>query len=771
MKPRPSPAPLACCVVFLVCAKHAFGAVLRKQDGNRVAVKNIATVQRAARLGLQCKPSSSTLDSSTLTRASANVGENWVWQSTYDRFVEHKPITVLLLGGSVELRPWVISLGSWLEEQLPGSRLVIGAQGSSGSMWLYDHMNQSGRSGISIESLNPQLIIADTSVNPWQEVGGPKGFLDQRKEAFYVEKIVRQALSYQFRPTLVFLEWMSLWDNVGTEPHFHTNEDAHMPVLRYYGIPSCSARDALWPHLDHAVGERHWNRSEILPDGLHPSKQSGEFIVDLLSDFICTSLHRAAGVAQGHRQFWPAQLPPVLMTDGTVERLGRAPREDDMEAIQNVTAVLSGSDDWTRGNATALASDLLTLVSGGSLMTWQVLVHWCGRRPGGVAAVPRATALTGSWFVRVLAHFHIAAMHYYSLLPEHIGAVFGFPSWARFGSCWVPFFFMLSGFVAYLADGRQGDSANIPGLANLLGRRLAKYYPAFALSIVITVGTPVCRVFIADHLGQFFLTLFLVQSWVRPFERVLMNGPSWYLSNLVAFSLAAPFWSKQVRLTSSPVLLLSWLWITSCMFPFTIRALNFQPLLGDGLASFVSFSPWCNWPCFLSGMVLARVFGDFADSWRGLLPFKIGASVAFACLALLFLVLDVDTQAFEQWLRCAWLPPVFACLITALAAGEDKVFQLLGLLPCAEWLAGCAWCLYILHVPLFLAFHPWVSRHLGLDQPEVLALLASVAAAIVHTMYDAPIQARLGALLSRPSAQLPGSPGLSAKLNLCKGKP
>lgn len=219
--------------------------------------------------------------------------------------------------------------------------------------------------------------------------------------------------------------------------------------------------------------------------------------------------------------------------------------------------------------------------------------------------------------MRVLAHYHFVVMHFYMLMPEGLGALVGFPDWASLGRCRVPFFFMLSGFVAYLAYSKQSSKQGQQTVLGLMNRRLIKYYPAFILGMAISACGPASRAFMMENPTELLTPLFLVQAWLRPWNTVLCNGPSWYLSNLLAFTLAVPLCCAQVRAMKHPAVLLLWLWVVSCGFPLTIHALSFEPLLGKGVGSFLSFCPWCNWHLFLAGIVLARLFGDYADTWRG----------------------------------------------------------------------------------------------------------------------------------------------------------
>jgi peptidoglycan/LPS O-acetylase OafA/YrhL len=357
--------------------------------------------------------------------------------------------------------------------------------------------------------------------------------------------------------------------------------------------------------------------------------------------------------------------------------------------------------------------------------------------------------MVGLALVRVISHVHIACMHYFQLQPEAEGALVGFPSWAQWGWCWVQFFFVLSGFVLYLAYAADTDEWSWVKFKSFLRKRVSTFYPVFALAMIIALMNPESRELSRHSPGQLVSTMFLVQSWMRPYGNPLLNGPSWYLCSLVAFYLLFPRWLRQVRQCAQPTVLLCILWAYCWALAIAIASLSVitgrpaEEDLDAGLTAFLDFHPACNWHLFLFGMVLARCCSVWSEQIQQ--PLLLKPALLIACSLLFLILLFVKMECPGHVLRVffnkgAFLLPVFSSLLTGFATLDSEWLK--------KWdaqdksIQGWAWCLYILHVPLFYSFRGILADN-GITNPLILVGVAAVACACVHLGYDQPLQRRL----------------------------
>jgi len=153
-------------------------------------------------------------------------------------------------------------------------------------------------------------------------------------------------------------------------------------------------------------------------------------------------------------------------------------------------------------------------------------------------ARPKLDAITGA---RLLASLHVAATHLSRLKPPAAPPIY-ILGW---GFTWVPWFFMLSGYILAYArlsqpkrDGKSGPSggSHLSPLA-FCHRRLASVYPLYLLGVCISLLT------LADR-GKLFTVrpsallsqVFLLQAWLPSETEHALQSQCWFLSAIV------PFW-------------------------------------------------------------------------------------------------------------------------------------------------------------------------------------------------------------------------------------
>lgn len=320
------------------------------------AVGNIETISCD-----RSRYSSVPLTAEMIWRSMAAAGEAWTWRGFRRKLQLGEPITALILGGSVEVySSWPARFCEWLGTQARGSTCVNGAAAKKGSMWLYQHLDHSGADGRNIGELRPDLVLLATATTPWglnstTEENLEQAWLDMSQEAFWTEKLVRAILSLPSRPILVAVEWFTFAPSVATSPHFITNEDEHLKVHQYYGVPVCSVRDAVWPHLsgvspgslDQQFQAREKPTVEVadfFADSAQPSGLGSNLSSDLISAFLCVGAKRSSSTTEEDEVLPVSTQQPVLMTPEATRRLenGHRPTQADLGDMRNKAWPASG---------------------------------------------------------------------------------------------------------------------------------------------------------------------------------------------------------------------------------------------------------------------------------------------------------------------------------------------------------------------------------------------------------------------------------------------
>lgn len=274
-------------------------------------------------------------------------------------------------------------------------------------------------------------------------------------------------------------------------------------------------------------------------------------------------------------------------------------------------------------------------------------------------------------------------------------------------------------------------------------KRLATLYPVFLFSLVIALTNPASLELVQQRPVSFVSTILLLQSWIRPYGEVLLNGPSWYLCSLTAFYVIFPRWLQQVKRCPRPEVFLGVLWALTWVVPVATAGLSLvtgrsaQVDLNSGLMSFLDFHPACNWQLFLFGMLLARCCCEWHGRWSRALLSAVGTG-ALAFLVLLFGIMNCPGPLMKVFFnKGPFLLPVYACLLTSLALSNSSPSVIFA--TAAKWISGWAWCLYILHVPLFFLLRDGLDKY-GISGPLPLVACAAVVALIVYVVYDMPTQ-------------------------------
>jgi peptidoglycan/LPS O-acetylase OafA/YrhL len=340
----------------------------------------------------------------------------------------------------------------------------------------------------------------------------------------------------------------------------------------------------------------------------------------------------------------------------------------------------------------------------------------------------------------------------FAVILDHVAST-SLRSWFPGRYLAVDFFFVLSGFVlahAYGARlGQQGMAQTGQRSLNPLGFlkiRLIRLYPLYLLAIGIALipplvillkgwgGNPVPETVLVALVAVTFIPFPPVFGWTND-HLYPLNGPAWSLffelvANMV-YAVVARFLSWRVFAIALPIL--------AAISVFTV--MRHTETVGPG---------WL-WHHFDAG--LARVlFGFFAGVaiYRFRLERGIPAIPAWLGVALLLAIFAVPAtglwrQAYDAFAGIVLMPLLVAFVSGAKISGwPAKICATLGML---------SYGVYVLHVPL-LGLTALSLSILHIEIPYgflfviLMALVAGVAAALAHRVYDAPLRRWLTATLS-----------------------
>ena len=372
------------------------------------------------------------------------------------------------------------------------------------------------------------------------------------------------------------------------------------------------------------------------------------------------------------------------------------------------------------------------------------------------AVKPLSTAvgerLTSLGPARFLASMHIVAGHLYQ--KSALGPLF-FLSW---GYTWVPWFFMLSGYVLMHArlNSRTPNRVDTPMTA--LWKRTSSIFPMYTVGVVLDMlcfcvrGTPLpaYHVLIAQS--------FLLQSWLSFFTEKALQTHCWFLSAMVVYWLTfGPTYRFIRKLSLGKTLgfmcclgLLPWL---AVIIPSALNDLAFyknhrtgsltdedgNPSGLDHLVVTLKFNPICYFHVFLFGMCLAnfrrhvtrredsyettRAPRPSTQAWL-LVPFRAGAVMGYLSIFITFLSLrEASAAQAKISARLGLLMPLQGLILLGLSplrglardvsdvqwfwqqTGADPIANLFHLAP--GWIGDVSYAQYVLQI---LAYTVWPMR-------------------------------------------------------------
>jgi peptidoglycan/LPS O-acetylase OafA/YrhL len=340
--------------------------------------------------------------------------------------------------------------------------------------------------------------------------------------------------------------------------------------------------------------------------------------------------------------------------------------------------------------------------------------------------------------LRFFAALHVVLFHMWVTGELAVGPCW-YQNFASIGYVGVNCFFVLSGFIlVYTYTDPLLDAPRF------WQARLARIYPAYALSLVLSAPFFFHAVrylhipfysWSSHHLfSACILTVLLLQAWI-PQGALSWNSVCWSLSVEAFFYLLFPallVWCRR----RSPAHLLAW--ITACGLLSLGLSLFYIVVHPDGAdkvnspettlfwKNVLSFNPVARLPEFLTGMLAGQIFLRVKLSGTLALPLVLGGSLVVATLTVL--VGTVPTPLISA----GFLSPAFAAIIFGFALRPKWVSVLE-----ARWLlllGDASYSLYLLHSVVItrvydgLAFSPQWLR-------VAVALAAAIAAALLCFLF------------------------------------
>ncbi|MBN8552051.1 MAG: acyltransferase [Caulobacterales bacterium] len=359
-------------------------------------------------------------------------------------------------------------------------------------------------------------------------------------------------------------------------------------------------------------------------------------------------------------------------------------------------------------------------------------------REASVTAYPaRLEALTS---IRFLMALGVVLFHFQLVWAFPEGSS-GLLNRARLG---VDAFFILSGFVlahVYLQPGAPFS------YRRFLAARFARIYPAHlfvllgVLSMVATAGLLGIELQPGRfNVPDFFQTLLLIQAWFPRHDQVFWNGPSWSLSAEWFAYLAFP------------------------VFALVATALRRRPLILIGL-SLVLFSLLDAFYQAVFGLILPRA-EDSMGFFRiipeflfgiGLYFFGVrvsigrGPAIAFALLSGAALLYAMQIGADDRLIVFLCGPFILACSFLSKTGAEGVLGH--------RWLVfmgDCSYALYLVHLPLLLAWRNVAAKLLGLPDDYLMGLpeqavvltVTLIAAVAIYCLVERPARPWIRSVLN-----------------------
>jgi len=352
---------------------------------------------------------------------------------------------------------------------------------------------------------------------------------------------------------------------------------------------------------------------------------------------------------------------------------------------------------------------------------------------------------------RFCASMHVVVGHIYAKGATAPISAFGF------GFTWVPWFFMLSGFVLSAAHLRRPKEETVLGYVM---RRSVSIYPLYAASLFPAFAiafsqdqVPSAAVLVAQS--------FLAQAWVPQWTEHSLQSHCWFLSCMVVYWFCFKPLSKAVGWLSfrGVVLWMAFLfflpWLTVIVPELTGDGATWYQVHGWGqddtwqdlTVITLKFNPICYAHIFILGMLLAKlrllldkkVAASKIERWASLV-LEFVMPLGYLGLLLVFCVPDLRPWGYKLSARLSVLLPFQAMVLLGLAGLPSLPLPFLAsMMAKLDFLQDYSYAVYVFQ---FICYSVWpVSGQVNLF--FFIVFVMATAIVMVYTV-QRPIQAWWG---------------------------
>ena len=330
---------------------------------------------------------------------------------------------------------------------------------------------------------------------------------------------------------------------------------------------------------------------------------------------------------------------------------------------------------------------------------------------------------------RLLASIHIVLGHLYANGETANIYFFGW------GFTWVPWFFMLSGYVLTHARLNSRDPTKVDGPYNHIAKRLSTIFPMYSFGVFVSMLIVVFRNLNLPGYDVLIAQSYLMQSWVPLWTEEALLSHCWFLSNMViywaAFGLVYK-WIRKLSLISTCCVL-----AVICVLPWFVVIV---PAVSDSIEAdwynahtwgsndsandtwtiMLKFNPIFYAHVFLFGMLLSvlrhRLKNPDNDTGSLLTMvlssvMRFGATLGYVGLILVFTVEELQPSAYKLSARLSVLLPLQGLVLLGLSPLPQWVANNRLIDPLAylfafgpTWIGEVSYCQYILQFIMYNLF-------------------------------------------------------------------
>jgi len=390
--------------------------------------------------------------------------------------------------------------------------------------------------------------------------------------------------------------------------------------------------------------------------------------------------------------------------------------------------ILGGSDTRRRGTENGLdtsRSSSTNVESQSSVKNKVIIVE------GNIIIPLPREHLHSLGIARFLASVHVVLGHLYAKGVTSNVYMFGW------GYTWVPWFFVLSGYVLTHARLNSSDPSRVDGPFKHVAKRLGAIFPVYAFTVVLALIIRMVRGAKLPSVDVLLAQSYLLQSWIPIWTEQALQTQCWFLSNMILYWLGFGWMYKLLRNLS-----LKWtcVYLTSiCLLPWIVVIV---PLINRNIAAdwykaheygavntsidiwtvMLKFHPLFYLHIFIFGMLLALLRSHlkreasketnpniFVKSLIYITRF--GATLGYLGLILVFNVKEIRPVSYKLSARLSVLLPLQGLMLLGLSPlpqiATKKVIQdpltvLFALAP--AWIGDLSYCQYMLQFPLYNLF-------------------------------------------------------------------